>query len=190
MKKNIYVVMSSLFIMLTLLGCKKDEYDGLTVIDPVPAASITFPQSIQSNGFPMMDQNAFIVKNSLSSGQISLDIQVPTGKTIKSIKSIRGQRVRGVFSATPVSGIIRLSPVATAVSPSTFNRLITPNYGTNIAVAAGGNKVTWTLPFTSPLIPTSLGAIAADNVFRFYIEVELTDGTTALSMEVRVWITA
>jgi hypothetical protein len=193
MKKNIITSMIALSVMFTLFSCKNDTYDGLTIVDPVPAVAITFPQSMQSNGSPMIDQNAFIVQNPIGGGQISLDIQVPQGKTIQSIKSVRGQRARGTYSATQVGGFIRLSPLAAASSPATFNRLIAPNFGTNITtgVTIAGNKATWVLPFSSPLIPVpaNLGPIAVDNFFRFYVEVELTDGTTHLSQEVRVWIT-
>ncbi len=175
--------------MATLVSCKRDDYDGLTVVDPVPANAITFPQAVHSNGFAFIDQNAFIAPQPL--GDVKLEIQVPQGKSITAIRSVRGQFNKGTYSTRPnASGIISLSPTTistAAVFPTAFSRLVAPNYTTiSSLTGTGSNKVTLNIPLTS--IPRgTLAAPAVNDFVRLFIELEFSDGSTALSAEARVW---
>lgn len=190
--KNIYNLArfaALLVLPLLMLGCKDDDFDGLQDIDPVPAAAITFPQSVQSNGVPLLEDNAYIIQqNSLQQGSITVQLSVPQGREISAV-SVAAQRFRGTIPAGSVSPSIPSSATLRAPAAN-ISRSTPPNLGTDIPVGPG-NTVTFEIPLPLPEVLTNatLGELQAGDVIRFFFTVTLTDGSTHRAVEARVFVT-
>ncbi|GGK66617.1 hypothetical protein ACD591_02700 [Rufibacter glacialis] len=174
-------------------ACEKDEYDGLTDPDPIPAAAITFPQSVEANGVARMEDNAYIIKqNSIAAGQISVQIKVPEGRTIQELTSVTGQRFRSPAPTAP-----NYSPtVASTAANLAPNAPITRNTAGNLPTTltgAPGNMVTYTLSLANlpaVLSDAQMPTVAVGDVIRLFFRVRV-DNTQQEQrpLEVRVYIT-
>jgi hypothetical protein len=199
--KNIKFTFKSLTVLLlslVLLGCQKDEFDGLSNVDAAPSAAITFPESTGgANGLPILEDNAYIIKqNSIASGSVSVKIRVAGTEPIKSI-SVAGVRFRGPITAPSHSPAVPTGAEFRAPS-STFNRATAPNLGTNLAIGPG-TEVTYTIPVNAlPALlnkagtaaaPVDLGAVKVGDAFRFFFRVKLANDTEHRAVEVRVVVT-
>jgi hypothetical protein len=204
--KNFFIkscLQTGFALLLFLTACKNNKYDGLQNIDPVPEGAITFPDAIGANGAPQLDDNAFIInQNSVANGNIVLRIQVPQGKQIDSI-SVIGQRFRGSQIVPNISPTV---PGATSRAPSGFGR--TSSFNLPKIASEKSNTATYTIPAASlpaalssaglgtslkpptaalPAVPPSTPATPPFfDVVRFYVLLKFTDGTQALSAEVRI----
>lgn len=195
--KNIFTQCAILLLIsFATFSCKDDEFDGLLNVDPVPEAAITFPQSVGTNGFAQLDEGAFIIfQNSISSGNISVDVQVPQGKQITAV-SVAAQRFRsGAATAPNISPTLPTGTTQAALDARAPNAVINRNTAPNIAVnqAIGpGQTVTFTIPAGSlpaAITDDALGPLQVNDVIRMFFRVTLADGTEHRAMEVRVVVT-
>jgi hypothetical protein len=183
--KLTYIFLASI---LLLSGCKKDDYDGLNNIDPVPANAVTFPDATV-NGFTLMDDNAFIIEqNAVANGKVEVRIKGPSSKQITNLE-VKAQRFRGTIVAPNVSPTAPTS--ADSRAPSAFNRTIAPLE--KVAVTPS-SEVVYSVNLSAlppALTKATLGPVAVPtnaqyDVFRFYFIVTYDDGTSMVSNEVRV----
>lgn len=195
--KNILVkYAAAATVCLTLISCEKDDFDGLTNIDPVPAAAISFPQSVGANGVALLDENAFIIfQNAIAAGNISVEVRVPEGKQIASV-SVAAQRFRNGAAVAPnVSPTLPTGTTPAALATRAPNAVITRNTAPNLAVdqAVGpGSTITFTIPtnpLPAPLVDAELTDLQVNDVIRMFFRVTLADGTVHRAMEVRVVVT-
>ncbi|MEJ8802943.1 hypothetical protein [Pontibacter sp. H249] len=185
-----------LLISFVASSCQDDEFDGLLNVDPVPEAAVTFPQSVGANGFPQLDENAFIIfQNSVSTGTISVDVQVPQGKQITAV-SVAAQRFRnGAATAPNISPTLPTGTTQAAVDARAPNAVINRNTAPNIAVdqpIGPGQTVTFTIPaadLPAAITDDALGPLQVNDVIRMFFRVTLSDGSVHRAMEVRVVVT-
>lgn len=202
----IYKITFVVALGLSLASCRKDEFDGLLNVDPVPAAAITFPQSnFGSDGRAVMEDNVFIIRQrSVADGQVSVQLKVPEGQQITAV-SAAIQRFRGTMPAVGVSPPIpSLTTVANQGLISPGITAITRNTAVNYTpTIEPGNLVTVSFPATQlpavlqketlgPLRPVSPVTPGQDNsplqgdVIRYFFRVTLADGSVHRAIEARV----
>lgn len=190
--------MKKIFLAITLLSmvlvsCKEEEYDGLFNVDEEPETGVVFPDS-EVNGIPVMDDNAFIIKqNSVANGKVDVRIKNKFGKQIVSIEP-RAQRFRGTVAWPNLSPSVPSS--STQRAPATFNRTITSLGVTQVSPAS---EVTYSLDIAAlpallrnaalTAVTPPTGTTPAYEVFRFFLLVTYSDGTSVISNEVRVVVT-
>lgn len=197
-------LLAALVFGLLFTSCRDNRYDGLTVKDPVPDGSITFPDAVYpGTTLPYMDANAFVLPNttnSVASGNINVRIRVPRGKAIQAVNVI-GQRRNTtsvpVLTAAPVEGVSPLlSPVLGTLTAGVSNAAFTtrttaPNFTTGTISGQGTNEATWTISVAAlNAIPGTVGPVAVNQVLRCIFVVDFTDGTRAFSVELRAWFGA
>ncbi len=190
--KKLYVSLLSM-ALVAFSACENDDYDGLTDPDPIPAAAITFPQSVESNGVARMEDNAYIIKqNSIAAGEVTVQIKVPEGRTIQGLTRVTGQRYR---AAAPVPPNYSPAPPTAAASLAP-NTTITRNTAGNLPTTltgAPGNMVTYTISTTDPpavLTDAEMPTFAVGDVVRLFFRVQVDNSDQEQrAIEVRVYIT-
>ncbi|WP_299825066.1 hypothetical protein [uncultured Pontibacter sp.] len=185
-----------LFVAFAASSCEDDEFDGLLNVDPVPEAAVTFPQSVGANGFAQLDEGAFIIfQNAISTGAISVDVQVPEGKEITAV-SVAAQRFRNGAATSPnISPTLPTTTTQAGLNARAPNAVINRNTAPNIAVnqpIGPGRTVTFTIPagdLPAAITDEALGPLQVNDVIRMFFRVTLADGTVQRAMEVRVVVT-
>ncbi|WP_181305840.1 hypothetical protein [Rufibacter sp. XAAS-G3-1] len=190
--KKIYLGFLSM-ALVALSACENDEYDGLLNPDPAPAAAITFPQAVESNGVARMEDNAYIIKqNSIAAGQISVQLKVPEGRTIQELTSVTGQRFRNGTPTAPNYSPTVPTTAANLVPNAPIHLNTAGNLPTTLT-GAPGNMVTYTIStanFPAVLTDAQMPTLAVGDVIRLFFRVRV-DNTTQeqRAIEVRVYIT-
>ena len=161
--KKTFKILSFLVLVITMISCKKNEFNGLS--DNRPAVPVTVTNAIDYRPDPT-------VATSVSAGgniQIILAIPASSGRTIKEIT-----RIAIGTSFTKIQGTTGLYNTA----PITVNS-ITYTFNTTLAeyTSKGGGNV--------PAISTTVGTELTN---RFYFLITLDDGTQIIPEPVRVLV--
>lgn len=180
---NYKIYFCSLYLLLLAIACEPTEFDGINVIDPLPETPITFPQAVGWDNRMQMNWNAFTFEESISDGQVSVQLKVPSDFTIVEIAQIRGQRIRGAIGPRVEGG----SQNGSERFPNSFDRNIDPNYGENISVTPGP-LVTWNISLNelNDLPNGELGDVMEGDGLRLLFTVTLADGSQLTAVEARV----
>jgi hypothetical protein len=170
MKKNMKFL-SFLFLLVIMISCKKEDFNGLS--DVRPTVPVTVTNAIDYRPEPT-------VGTSISAGgaiQIILAIPASTGRTIKEITriaantsytAIQSGGTTGFYTTTPP-----FSPIPVNATTYTFNTSLT-QYFTIHPVSATTNPAA-----------TANTELAR----RFYFKITLDDGSVIIPESVRVLVT-
>jgi len=161
MKKNMKLL-SCLFLMLTMISCKKQAFNGLS--DVRPAVPVTVTNAIDFRPEPT-------VSASISGGgaiQITLAIPASSGRTIKEITKVAASTTYTQIQSTGTTGFYTSAPIPVNSTTYTFNTSLTEY------VAKG--------PGTIPSPGTELAK-------RFYFLITLDNGAVVIPESVRVLVT-
>jgi len=163
MKKNMKFLLF-LFLTVTMISCKKEDFNGLS--DVRPAVPVTVTNAIDFRPEPT-------VSTSIGAGgaiKIILAIPASTGRTIKEITRIAISTTYTKIQGT--TGLWNSAPVPVNATTYTFNSSLTEY------TAKGGGAI--------PPVSTTAGTELTN---RFYFMLTLDDGSVLISEPVRVLVT-
>ncbi len=168
MKKNMKFL-SFLFLIVTMISCKKEDFNGLS--DVRPAVPVTVTNAIDFRPEPT-------VSTSISAGgaiQIILAIPASTGRTIKEITRIAASTSYTAIQSGGTTGFYTtttpFSPIPVNATTYTFNTSLS-QYFTIHPVSAANPAAT---------ANTELAR-------RFYFKITLDDGSVIIPEAVRVLV--
>ena len=169
MKKN-KRVLSFLFLTMVMIGCKKQDFNGLS--DVRPAVPVTVKNAIDFRPEPT-------VSTSISGGgaiKIVLEIPASSGKKMKEITKIAANTTYTQIQSTGTTGFYTTTPPFVPIPVND----ITYTFNTTLAeyVVKG--------PGTIPAVSTTTGTELAK---RFYFLITLDDGSVIIPESVRVLVT-
>jgi len=153
-----------LFLTVTMISCKKEDFNGLS--DVRPAVPVTVTNAIDFRPEPT-------VSTSIGAGgaiKIILAIPASTGRTIKEITRIAISTTYTKIQGT--TGLWNSAPVPVNATTYTFNSSLTEY------TAKGGGAI--------PPVSTTAGTELTN---RFYFMLTLDDGSVLISEPVRVLVT-
>ena len=165
MKKK-FKILSFLILVITMISCKKEAFNGLS--DNRPAIPVTITNAIDYRPEPTVATS----KGAGGAIKITLAIPASSGRTIKEITKIAAATSYTQIQSTGTTGFYTSTPIAVNSTTYTFN--------TSLAeyVIKG--------PGTIPTVSTSVGTELAK---RFYFLITLDDGTVIIPEAVRVLVT-
>lgn len=169
MKKN-FKILSFLVLMITLVSCKKEDFNGLS--DLRPAVPVTVTNAIDFRPEPTVTTS----KSAGGSIQITLSIPASSGRTIKEITKIAVATNYSQIQSTGTTGFYTTTPPFTPIPVNST----TYTFNTTLAeyVLKG--------PGVIPTVSTTVGTELAK---RFYFLLTLDDGTVIIPESVRVLVT-
>ncbi|HEV8286569.1 MAG TPA: hypothetical protein VGQ09_19810 [Chitinophagaceae bacterium] len=165
MKKNIRFLLP-LFLMMAMISCKKEDFNGLS--DVRPTVPVTVTNAIDFRPEPT-------VTTSISAGgsiQIVLAIPTNSGRTMKEITKVAASTTYTQIQSTGTTGFYTSAPIPVNNTTYTFN--------TSLAeyIVKG--------PGSIPSVSTTAGTELAK---RFYFLIMLDDGSVIIPESVRVLVT-
>lgn len=165
MKKNTKFL-SFLVLLMTMISCKKQDFNGLS--DLRPDVPVTVTNAIDFRPEPTVSTS----KSAGGAIQISLAIPAGTGRTIKEITKVAASTSYTQIQSTGTTGFYTSAPIPVNSTTYTFN--------TSLAeyVVKG--------PGTIPTVSTTAGTELAK---RFYFLITLDDGSVIIPESVRVLVT-
>ena len=165
MKKKVKNL-SFMILVITMISCKKEAFNGLS--DNRPAIPVTITNAIDYRPEPTVATS----KGAGGAIQITLAIPASSGRTIKEITKIAASTSYTQIQSTGTKVFYTSTPIAVNSTTYTFN--------TSLAeyVIKG--------PGTIPTVSTSVGTELAK---RFYFLITLDDGTVIIPEAVRVLVT-
>jgi hypothetical protein len=165
MKKNMKYL-SFLFLIVIMISCKKEDFNGLS--DVRPDVPVTVTNAIDFRPEPT-------VSTSIGAGgaiQIVLAIPASTGRTIKEITKVAASTTYTQIQSSSATGFYTSAPIPVNSTTYTFN--------TSLAeyVVKG--------PGSIPTVSTTAGTELAK---RFYFLITLDNGSVIIPESVRVLVT-
>lgn len=163
MKKNIKHLSFVVILMVSMISCKKDEFNGLS--DMRPAVPVTVTNAIDFRPDPA-------VAASISAGgaiQIVLAIPANSGRTIKEITRIALSNTYTRIQGT--ANLFNTAPIPVNSTTYTFNSTLAEY------TAKGGGAI--------PAVSTTA---ATELTNRFYFMLTLDDGSQIISQPVRILV--
>ena len=163
MKKNIKSFSLFLLLLVTMAGCKKEAFNGLS--DVRPEVPVTVTNAVDYRPEPT-------VATSVAAGgniQIILAIPASSGRTIKEITRIALSTTYTKIQGT--TGLWNTAPIPVNNTTWTFNTTLTEY------TSKGGGAV--------PAISTTAGTELTN---RFYFLITLDDGSQIIPESVRVLV--
>ncbi|GAC1594965.1 MAG: hypothetical protein NVS3B19_17620 [Ginsengibacter sp.] len=164
MKKN-YKLFAILLVIIAMVGCKKEAFNGIT--DLRPTIPVTVTNAVDFRPEPT-------VSTSKSAGgkiQITLSIPASSGRTIKEITKVVASTTYSSIQSTTTANYIG-APISVGATTYTFNTSLSEY------VAKG--------PGVIPAVSTTAGTELAK---RFYFLITLDDGSVIIPESVRVLVT-
>jgi hypothetical protein len=162
MKKNMKLL-SFLFLIMILISCKKEDFNGLS--DVRPPVPVTVTNAIDFRPEPTVGTSIG------GGGIIKIDLAIPasTGRTIKEVTRIAISTTYTKIQGT--TGLWNSSPIPVNAITYTFNSTLTEY------TAKGGGAI--------PAVSTTTGTELSN---RFYFMLTLDDGSVIVAEPVRVLV--
>jgi hypothetical protein len=155
-----FKILSFLFLITAFVGCKKEEFNGIT--DMRPAVPVTVPNAIDYRPEPTVGAS----KAAGGNIQIILSIPASSGRTIKEITKIAASTTYTQIQSTGTTGFYNTAPIPVNATSWTFNTTVAEY------VTKGPG-----------VVPTSTNTELAK---RFYFLITLDDGSVVIPEPVRV----
>jgi hypothetical protein len=169
MKKNMKLL-SFLFLIMILISCKKEDFNGLS--DVRPAVPVTVTNAIDFRPEPTVGTSIG------AGGIIKIDLAIPasSGRTIKEVTRIAISTTYTKIQGT--TGLWNSSPIPVNAITYTFNSSLTEY------TAKGGGPIPGA-GITPNTISTTAGT---ETTNRFYFMLTLDDGSVIVAEPVRVLV--
>lgn len=157
---NILKIFSLLFTISTVVGCTKEDFNGIS--DMRPAVPVTVTNAIAFRPDPTVGTSK------AGGGNIQIILQIPasSGRTIKEITKIAANTTFTAIQSTGTTGFYNTAPIPVNSTTATFNTTVA-----EYVVKGPGT------------VPTTTNVELAK---RFYFKLTLDDGSEIITTPVRV----